>query len=181
MFKIIFAKKKRYVSPRLWLVKACLLLTPSLGLGGTSLPNNIEYSTRTLRMQSFPCEACHKSILFKDKTKVKHHSRIENKHLSAKFSCFTCHNPKHMETLNIVGSDDTTTFDRSFKNCLGCHGDKKKDFYLGMHGKDVGKWQGKRIRLQCVDCHNPHNPHSEKVIPIMPPKFPKRGIKKDHH
>jgi len=46
-------------------------------------------------------------------------------------------------------------FTASYELCGQCHGDKYRDWKVGVHGKRTGMWNGKKTYYLCVNCHNP--------------------------
>ena len=57
-----------------------------------------------------------------------------------------------------LASGDTVPFTESYRLCGQCHGDKFRDWRLGVHGKRIGRWDGQKVYFLCVNCHNPHTP-----------------------
>ena len=63
-------------------------------------------------------------------------------------------------------------FDESYRLCGQCHGDKYRDWKVGVHGKRTGMWNGEKQYLLCVHCHNPHDPGFKPLQPMPPPVRP---------
>ncbi|MGC8763545.1 MAG: hypothetical protein ACP5VN_07945 [Acidobacteriota bacterium] len=63
-------------------------------------------------------------------------------------------------------------FSKSYLLCGQCHGDKLRDWRVGVHGKRTGQWNGRKEYLLCVHCHNPHSPHFAPLKPLPPPVPP---------
>ena len=59
-------------------------------------------------------------------------------------------------------------FTESYELCGQCHGDKYRDWKVGVHGKRIGMWNGKKTYYLCLNRHNPHNPGS-RAQPEPPP------------
>lgn len=176
-----------------------------------SKPRKVTYSERQLRLALYPCQDCHRLIESESgaeasglQRKGKYHYHIDYQHffhvdseLSAKIkgereqgdhhraTCLVCHSATDRNTLRLPTSAGgyTVSFNASYRQCLSCHGDKKRDFDAGIHGKDIGGYgRSEKIRFQCVDCHNPHSPKIKAMKALPPPKKPRTLIpKKDHH
>ncbi len=56
--------------------------------------------------------------------------------------------------------------------CGQCHGDKFRDWKVGVHGKRTGESNGKKEYLLCAHCHNPHDPAFKPIRPMPPPVRP---------
>jgi|GEM_PF-4292866 len=52
------------------------------------------------------------------------------------------------------------------------HGDKFRDWKVGIHGKRTGYWNGEKQYLLCAHCHNPHSPSFKAMKPMPPPVRP---------
>ncbi len=62
-----------------------------------------------------------------------------------------------------LASGATIPFTQSYLLCGQCHGDKLRDWRMGVHGKRVGMWNGEKTYFLCVNCHNPHSPRFKGV------------------
>ena len=58
-------------------------------------------------------------------------------------------------------------FTESYRLCGQCHGDKLRDWRVGVHGKRVGRWDGEKTYFLCVNCHNPHTPRFKGVEEVV--------------
>ena len=99
------------------------------------------------------------------------HEEIELKHGSRDRWCFDCHNPDDRDTLRLA-SGKLVPFTESYNLCGQCHGDKLRDWNVGVHGKRTGEWDGKKQYLLCANCHNPHEPAFAPIAPMPPPPRP---------
>ncbi len=130
----------------------------------------------------FPCMDCHDGME-PDFTvrKVSAHEDIALDHGPRERWCFDCHDPVNRNQLRLA-SGSTVPFTESYLLCGQCHGDKLRDWKVGVHGKRTGKWSGKKDYLLCAHCHNPHSPAFEPIEPLPPPEPPARlhGKKKLH-
>lgn len=123
----------------------------------------------------FPCTQCHDGKTVKLNTTrrklVDMHDDIVLKHGPENRWCLDCHSAEHRDQLHLV--DGTLIdFSRSFLLCGQCHGDKYRDWKVGVHGKRTGHWNGEKQYLLCVHCHNPHSPHFKPLKPLPPPVKP---------
>ena len=123
----------------------------------------------------FPCSECHKDLVPNPKKRV-----LVDMHdsISAIFNhdkenrwCLDCHDMKNRDYLKLA-SGSLLDFKESYKLCGQCHGDKLRDWKVGVHGKRTGDWNGKKEYLLCVNCHNPHSPHFKPLKPLPPPQRP---------
>ncbi|MBK9796502.1 MAG: hypothetical protein IPP58_08375 [Holophagaceae bacterium] len=122
----------------------------------------------------FPCTACHDGKQVKVNTQRRElamHSEIELKHGPESRWCLDCHDANSRDNLHLA-SGEKVDFTVSYKLCGQCHGDKFRDWRLGIHGKRTGSWNGPKQYLLCVHCHNPHAPHFAPLKPMAPPTRP---------
>jgi len=63
--------------------------------------------------------------------------------------------------------------------CGQCHGEKYRDWRVGVHGKRTGDWNGKKRYLLCAHCHNPHTPRFSPIKPLPPPVGRARCAERD--
>jgi len=120
----------------------------------------------------FPCTACHANRVPNPKRRelVDWHDDI-----SAMFDhdkenrwCLDCHDLNNRDSLKLA-SGKLLDFKESYKLCGQCHGEKLRDWKVGVHGKRTGYWNGKKEYLLCVHCHNPHSPKFKSLKPEPPP------------
>ena len=122
----------------------------------------------------FPCTACHDGKQVKVNTQRRElgmHSEVELKHGPESRWCLDCHDANSRDNLHLA-SGEKVAFTESFKLCGQCHGDKFRDWRVGIHGKRTGSWNGAKQYLLCVHCHNPHSPHFAPLKPMPPPTRP---------
>ena len=120
----------------------------------------------------FPCNDCH-SDMEPNPTRrdlIDMHDDISAifDHDSENRWCLDCHDLNNRDSLKLA-SGKLLDFNESYKLCGQCHGDKLRDWKVGIHGKRTGDWNGKKQYLLCVHCHNPHSPKFEPIIPLPPP------------
>jgi len=123
----------------------------------------------------FPCTQCHDGKTVKLNTTprklVDMHDDIVLKHGPPSRWCLDCHSAEHRDQLHLVNGE-LIDFSKSYLLCGQCHGDKLRDWRVGVHGKRTGEWNGKKQYLLCVHCHNPHMPHFKPLKPLPPPLHP---------
>ena len=129
----------------------------------------------------FPCTDCH---AHRAPSSVKRiltwHEDIDTifSHDKENRWCLDCHSLASRDSLKLA-SGKLIPFQESFKLCGQCHGDKYRDWKVGVHGKRTGDWNGKKVYLLCVHCHNPHSPKFKSLKPEAPPHI-LGDIKKDN-
>jgi hypothetical protein len=120
----------------------------------------------------FPCTDCHKNLKTNPvrRVLVDWHDDISAMfdHDSENRWCLDCHDLKNRDSLRLA-SGKLLDFKESYKLCGQCHGEKYRDWKVGVHGKRTGDWNGKKEYLLCVNCHNPHSPKFKELTPDPPP------------
>jgi Zn finger protein HypA/HybF involved in hydrogenase expression len=123
----------------------------------------------------FPCTGCHdgKSVKLDTARRklTEMHDDIELKHGPPSRWCLDCHDPQDRDRLRLA-SGEKVDFSHSYLLCGQCHGDKFRDWKVGVHGKRTGAWNGKKQYLLCVHCHSPHQPRFKSLKPLPPPVPP---------
>ena len=122
----------------------------------------------------WPCTTCHDDSQPANRTRrvlKEEHTNIILEHDAEHRWCLDCHDADNRDVLHLA-SGVTITFDESYKLCGQCHGDKYRDWRVGVHGKRTGMWNGEKQYLLCVHCHNPHSPHFKPLKPEAPPLRP---------
>jgi len=121
----------------------------------------------------FPCSECHKEMKPNPKRRElkDEHTSIVLNHAQGQRWCLDCHDVTNRDKLRLV-SGERIGFDESFRLCGQCHGDKYRDWKVGVHGKRTGMWNGEKQYLLCVHCHNPHDPRFKPLQPMPPPARP---------
>jgi hypothetical protein len=121
----------------------------------------------------FPCTQCHAHMQppnLKRRVMTEYHSDIVLHHADGRW-CTDCHNPINRDKLRLI-SGELIDFSVSYRLCGQCHGDKYRDWKVGVHGKRTGYWNGDKQYLLCVHCHNPHDPKFKPLKPLPPPVRP---------
>lgn len=128
----------------------------------------------------FPCSSCHDN---KDLTanptrrELKmEHTEIVLKHDEKHRWCLDCHDAQNRDVLHLANGT-SVKFEESYKLCGQCHGDKYRDWRVGIHGRRTGEWKsdGEKQYLLCVHCHDSHAPHFKPIKPLPPPIPPARS------
>jgi cbb3-type cytochrome oxidase subunit 3 len=121
----------------------------------------------------FPCSECHKEMKPNPKRRElkDEHTNIVLNHAQGQRWCLDCHDISNRDKLHLVGGEKIG-FDESYRLCGQCHGDKYRDWKVGVHGKRTGMWNGEKQYLLCVHCHNPHDPGFKPLVPMPPPTRP---------
>lgn len=143
------------------------------------VPEVVRLVPRTLMLEHYPCSECHDAIDALTGRRPATHRSIRLEHMPGG-RCTLCHSQDNMGALALL-SGETTSFDEPAALCAQCHFREEADWHLGVHGKQVGRWQGNiRDRYQCVSCHDAHSPRFGAMKPLPPPKRPEFGLKKKH-
>jgi hypothetical protein len=125
----------------------------------------------------FPCTGCHdgKAVKLNTKRRVlaEMHTDIDLRHGPESRWCLDCHDAQNRDRLHLA-SGEKIEFTVSYQLCGQCHGDKLRDWKVGIHGKRTGSWNGQKQYLLCVNCHNPHSPHFAALKPLPPPTRPEQ-------
>ncbi len=120
----------------------------------------------------FPCNECHSDMDPNPKRRelIDMHDDISAifDHDSENRWCLDCHDFNERDSLKLA-SGKRLDFKESYKLCGQCHGEKLRDWKVGVHGQRTGYWNGKKEYLLCVHCHNPHSPKFQKLKPEPPP------------
>ena len=119
----------------------------------------------------FPCSECHADQETNPERRIldMHEDIVESFHHDSENRwCLDCHDAISRDSLRLA-SGKLLDFKESYKLCGQCHGDKLRDWKVGVHGKRTGEWNGKKQYLLCVHCHNPHSPKFKKLKPKPPP------------
>ena len=123
----------------------------------------------------FPCTECH---VEKDlptnrtrRTLVDAHDDIVLKHDEEHRWCLDCHDAENRDRLHLANGDPVP-FEESYRVCGQCHGEKYRDWRVGVHGRRIGQWNGARQYLLCVHCHSPHQPRFKALVPKPAPLPP---------
>lgn len=128
----------------------------------------------------FPCSDCHADMEPNPQRRelVDMHDDIVLDHAEGQRWCLDCHNLNDRDNLRLV-SGEVLPFTESYRLCGQCHGDKLRDWKVGVHGKRTGYWNGEKEYLLCAHCHNPHSPSFKPMQPMPPPIRPENLDRQD--
>lgn len=125
----------------------------------------------------FPCSECHTEeslpVNRTRRTLVDAHDDIVLKHDEEHRWCLDCHDAQNRDVLHLA-SGEPVPFVESYRLCGQCHGEKYRDWRVGVHGRRIGEWNGAKEYLLCVHCHNPHQPRFKPLAPKPAPLRPMR-------
>jgi hypothetical protein len=121
----------------------------------------------------FPCSDCHADMEPNPQRRelVDMHEDIVLNHAEGQRWCLDCHNLDDRDTLRLI-SGEVIPFTESYRLCGQCHGDKFRDWRVGVHGKRTGNWNGEKQYLLCAHCHDPHSPSFKPLKPMPAPVRP---------
>lgn len=129
----------------------------------------------------FPCSECHAELETNtEPRKLEMHEEVDEayNHDSENRWCLACHDAVVRDSLRLA-SGKLLDFKESYKLCGQCHGDKLRDWKVGVHGQRTGQWNGDKVYLLCVHCHDPHSPRFKELTP-EPPPLVKANFKSSH-
>ncbi|HEX9105778.1 MAG TPA: hypothetical protein VF832_01085 [Longimicrobiales bacterium] len=119
----------------------------------------------------FPCTQCHTGPGDRTRRELAFHDDIKFEHDAEHRWCLDCHSNENRDVLHL-SNGDPVPFTESYRLCGQCHGDKYRDWRVGVHGKRVGMWDGPKTYFLCVNCHNPHSPRFKPLKPEPRPVRP---------
>lgn len=137
----------------------------------------------------YRCIDCHQD--FKTRTDAREmtseHRELYYDHIKGERWCFFCHyeDLEKRDRIKLPGGIYRGAADM-VKLCSQCHGEKNREWEIGIHGKTTGSWLTygdlKQQRKSCEQCHSPHHPRSFKIIPLPGPRlrFDKPKESKNH-
>jgi hypothetical protein len=140
------------------------------------------FGTRTMRtalrqrspdLSQFPCGACHVGTRLAEGVERSPDAHVDIRALhpaETGAACTSCHAAADVELLRLQ-SGDVTTLDHAYRLCAQCHFRQTDAWAAGAHGKRLDGWQGRRVVMNCTDCHDPHQPSLETRMPFRPPRL----------
>jgi hypothetical protein len=117
----------------------------------------------------FPCSSCHGDLPKNaERRELAFHDEQQSifSHDAEHQWCLDCHDLQDRDVLHLTGGAKVP-FAESYRLCGQCHGDKLRDWRLGVHGKRIGQWDGDKTYFLCVNCHNPHSPRFKGVTSVI--------------
>jgi hypothetical protein len=136
-------------------------------------------TARTKKIGQFPCRSCHDTAQSErapgEIDPRSAHLDIQLNHAGESIlNCQLCHNYAGLQNL-ILLNKEPLDFNHSYQLCIQCHFRQGKDWAGGAHGKRLAGWEGKRVVMNCTDCHNPHSPEFDQRWPLQFPTIPRSG------
>jgi len=127
-------------------------------------PTAAEYDTPAppFELGLFPCTGCHTDAGNPKPRELGFHDEQQPLRHGQNLWCLDCHDQKKRDFLHLINGEQLP-FSESYRLCGQCHGDKLRDWKVGVHGKRIGRWDGKKTYYLCVQCHNPHAPRFKGV------------------
>ena len=121
----------------------------------------------------YPCTSCHmhrQTALTADRTSDAHQDvqPVHPKETGA--TCGTCHSADDVELL-VLANGARASLDHAYRLCAQCHSPQVEAWSMGAHGKRFDGWAGRRVVMNCADCHDPHAPALRPRMPFRPPRL----------
>jgi len=110
----------------------------------------------------FPCSACHADQKNPEQRELAFHDDQQGVLHHGDRWCLDCHDLDNRDVLRLANGAKVK-FTESYRLCGQCHGDKLRDWRVGVHGKRTGHWDGEKVYFLCVNCHDPHAPRFKGV------------------
>lgn len=126
--------------------------------------------------ETFPCSDCHDPEIPVNRQRRElqmAHTEIQLRHAEWGRWCLDCHDAGDRDQLRLA-SGELVPFEESYRLCGQCHGDKLRDWRIGVHGRRTGSWSGEKSYLLCVHCHDSHDPAFKPIEPMPGPRPPRR-------
>lgn len=141
--------------------------------GTRSLP--LPLRTSDLALTQYPCTSCHEGATVRPGETGGAHDYIEPLHpRESGTECVTCHVSDSVQRLGLQGGK-TVSLDHAYRLCAQCHFSQVDSWAAGAHGKRLVGWRGRRVVMNCADCHDPHSPELGKRVPYPGPRVPRTG------
>ncbi|HEY0673566.1 MAG TPA: hypothetical protein VGD27_14910 [Longimicrobiales bacterium] len=124
----------------------------------------------------YPCTSCHmgRSMVLTRERIADAHQDVQPVHpAETGATCVTCHAADNVEMLALAGGA-RASLDHAYLICAVCHNSQVEAWSQGAHGKRLDGWQGRRVVMNCADCHDPHAPALQPRMPFRPPRLHRR-------
>jgi hypothetical protein len=123
----------------------------------------------------YPCTSCHQGVTITAERDPDAHGNIDPVHPTRiGQECATCHVPEAVDLL-LLNTGETVSLDHGYRLCAQCHFQQAEGWAAGSHGKRLYGWAGRRVVMNCADCHDPHNPVAPERIPFPGPRLVQPG------
>jgi hypothetical protein len=120
----------------------------------------------------YPCASCHEGVTITGARDPDAHGNIDPVHPSRLGQdCATCHVAESVELLRLA-TGEAVSLDHGYRLCAQCHYQQAEGWAAGSHGKRLYGWAGRRIVMNCADCHDPHAPAAPQRVPFPGPILP---------
>jgi len=130
-------------------------------------------------LTQYPCTSCHhgQNVVVggaRDTAEIHHNIRAVHP-AETGADCATCHSQDDVSRLRLE-KGGTASLNHAYRLCAQCHESQVKSWANGAHGKRLVGWRGRRVVMNCTDCHNPHDPHTQKRLPYPGPEVPRPKV-----
>ena len=124
-------------------------------------------------LAQYPCASCHAGVTVTGERTEGVHENIDPVHPSESgHLCTTCHVADSVELVRLPGGQ-AVSLDHAYRLCAQCHSSETRSWAAGVHGKRLEGWRGRRVVMNCADCHDPHRPELEIRLPYPGPQLPR--------
>ena len=129
--------------------------------------------TPAAMLTQYPCASCHQGARVAAERAGDAHGNIQAVHpAQTGATCTTCHVAGAVDRLVLPGGE-TATLDHAYRVCAQCHFSQVDAWAAGVHGKRLDGWRGRRVVMNCADCHDPHSPRPRPRVPFPGPRIPR--------
>jgi hypothetical protein len=135
----------------------------------------LETAFRNAPLEAYPCTSCHLA----SGRMVDGSQRLEDAHGNIQplhpagvgATCTTCHRPDRVDRL-VLATGEPGGLDHAYRLCAQCHAPEVAAWAGGAHGKRLDGWYGRRVVMNCTECHDPHRPALGQRVPFPGPQLP---------
>jgi hypothetical protein len=135
----------------------------------------LDTAFRDVVLEAYPCTSCHiagrPGVPGPERVADAHGNILPLHPQETGATCGTCHSPARVDRLSL-GTGETVTLDHPYRLCAQCHAPQVEAWAGGAHGKRLDGWHGRRVVMNCTDCHDPHRPALETRMPFPGPRLP---------